>query len=327
MADEKFSQFQDGGVPVDANQVVGLQSTTNARWSFVALYNYIVSKLGNSATKDVGTTAGTVAAGDIIPDQTGQSGNFLQTDGANTSWQPTGGGGNGPVETGNSETIISSLQSCADVDKTGPDDDNFVQDSSGVPVGWTAIPSGAPNGTSTNQAYSQLYMIATPSGGAASALKGIYKTAPSMPFNFMAKVQDWSGNSSDQNACGIFIAEAGASGKFLTIECIGNNAGPYNFDLFVRHYTNRTNADVNWFGGYATQMAFRPPMYLWLEVASTTQVKVHVSFGGLSWFQIPLSGSFAFKDPGFTIATVGLLVNAGDSTFQTEAYFDWVQFT
>lgn len=225
------------------------------------------------------------------------------------------------VATGETSVIISNFQSNPDIDFTSGTYDEFVQNTSGTPAGWTAIPSGTPNTINTNAAYSQLYMVANGGGGSSTELQGIYMATPATPFTVTCKLTDANLSTSDQSSAGLFVGVAGASGAFMSI-CSYSTGGNY-YQLFNRLYSNRTTASSN----FDTQGALygRPPLYLQMVVNSTTSVNLYYSYNGYCWF--PISGSgIVNKNPGFTIGSVGLFVDAGDSTLPVQAYFDWIRF-
>ena len=359
-----FGQFPDGVTVLDASEFVGYAPPAATgvpylRWTGLEIYSYINGKLnlGGAAYLNVGTGAGTVAAGNdsritgavqaandgtdfanasttinnLLPSQAGASGKYLSSNGTIASWQAVSAGAAGPVGTGLAgNTIISSLGGSSDIDNAGANGDEFVQDTSGVPAGWTAIASGTPNTIDTNTNYSQLHMIANGGGGGPNEMKGIYKAIPGFPFTVTAKITDWSpwlgyGGTFNQIAAGLFVGEAGSTGKLLTLG--GNNANSaYFYDLFVRLWASRTNATANLYEA-AYPNASRPPIYLRMVVASTTSVKMYVSYSGYSWNQVPISGVYTAYNPSFTIAIVGLYVDGSDGTPAAEAFFDWIRFT
>lgn len=346
-----FGQFADGVTLTDTSELVGYTPPAGVgvpynRWTGLEVYTYIQTKLnlGGAALLNVGTTTGTVAAGDdsritgalqktnnlsdvanattaltnILPSQTGQTGKVLTTNGTVQAWGAAGA--TGPIGTGSTGATISSLQSNPDIDVGTGIDDEFVENTSGVPSGWTAIPSGTPNTIDTNTAYSLLHMVANGGGGSATELQGIYIATPSTPFTVTCKLSDWSIKTSDQAQAGLFVGVAGASGAFMSIGSYSTSS-PLYADTYCRLYTNRSTASSNFFST-GIHLFGRPAIYYRMVVHSTTNVDLQQSYNGFDWFPCTTA-----KNPGFTIGSVGLFVDAGDSTIAVAAHFDWIRFT
>lgn len=345
---------------LDTSEVVGYNPPAGTgvpylRWTGLEIYTYINGKLslGGAAHLNVGTITGTVAAGDdsritgaaqtannlsdlasvstalnnILPAQTGQNGKVLETNGTVASWQAVASA-IGPIQTGNLAATISSLQSNPDVDVGTGSDDEFIQNTSGVPAGWTAVTGGTPDTIDTNTAYSLLHMAAL-GGGGTNALKGIIKSVPSFPFTVTAKLSGWTpggmGSSTGygQNACGLFVSVAGGAGANLAFQ--GFFSSSYFYDLAVRLASSRTNVTTNIYDAGA-HFACRPPIYLRFVVASNTTLTAWMSYDGFDFTQIPLASSLSGYVPGFTIATVGLFVDGSSGVTGTTAHFDWIRF-
>lgn len=359
MAD--FSQFPDGITVVDNSEFVGYNPPAGTgvpylRWTGLEIYTYINGKLGlgGAAFLNVGTIAGTVAAGNdsritgavqatnngsdfasasttinnLLPSQTGANGKVLESNGTAASWQ-TVASATGPVQTGNSSVTISSLQSDPDADLGTGSNDDFIQNTSGVPSGWSAVTGGTPDTIDTNTAYSLLHMVAL-GGGGTNNLKGIIKNVPSFPFTVTCKMRGWTpggmGSSTGyaQNACGLFLSVAGGAGANLAFQGFFNSS--YNFDLAVRLASSRTNVTNNIYDA-GSHYAGRPPIYLRFVVASNTTLTAWMSYDGFDFTQVPLSSSLNAYTPGFTIATVGLFVDGSSGATGTTAHFDWIRFT
>ena len=109
--------------------------------------------------------------------------------------------------------VISDFQGSPDIDVASGSNDEFTQNTSSTPSGWTNVPSGTPDQINTNGNFSQLYMEADGGGGTNLSLRGIYKAMPTAPFTMTVKISD-AGLSANHNRMGIFVGEATASGKF-----------------------------------------------------------------------------------------------------------------
>ena len=235
----------------------------------------------------------------------------------------------GAIVTGSSGATISGMQSSPDVDKTGPNDDNFTENTSGIPAGWTTVTGGTPDTIDTNTSYSQLHMVAN-GGGGTNALKGIIQNVPSFPFTVTTKLTDWtpggmgSTTGYGQNAAGLFLSVAGGAGANLAFQAFFNSS--YYFDLAVRLASSRTNVTNNIYDAGA-HYSGRPPIYLRYVVASASSLTAWMSYGGIDFTQVPLASSLNAYNPGFSVATVGLFVDGSSGATGSTVHFDWIQFT
>jgi len=225
-----------------------------------------------------------------------------------------GMGGEGDTDLSN-KIVIPGLSGSPDIRVAGTNDDEFDQNASGTPSGWTDISSGAADTIDTNTYKSHLHLKANAAGG--TAWKGIYKTAPSMPFTMIAKFADVA-SKSNFNYEAMGVGESGSTGKFTICGVQTNNNGLRT--ACVTDYTNRTTVSAGIFSG--TAESGRPPVYFKMIVTSSTSISYWYSVGGMIWN--PLA---AARNPGFTVAIVCLMVNAESGTDPAELYVDWVRFS
>lgn len=206
------------------------------------------------------------------------------------------------------EIVIPGMAGSVDIAGGGGSDDEFDQNTSGTPSGWTAF--NAPDTVNT-QTLSQLYLKANAAAG--DNIKGIYKAVPSIPFTVTAKMNDFFVKANYTGA-GLMLLD-GTPTKLLTIGAAMNVTERYG----GTNWTNKTTVS----GGAGTDYVCTPwpNTYLRFVVNSSSNIDLYVSRGGRVWRSLGL----AFN-PSFTVANVGLYVNSNNASDAGEAYFDWIRF-
>lgn len=201
---------------------------------------------------------------------------------------PQGGGGGGGVAgptnpvvgspASNSKIIIPGLSGSPDVKGpttgNGALSDEFDENTSGVPSGWTACPwNGAT--ISTADVLSLLHITATTSTAQAN---GIYKAAPtSFPFTVTAKLNDLQDVANFQRA-GLFVAQStpGSAGSLWTVGLNGREVG----GLFPTLQWTADNQQTGAGGtGNTIQQQMNYPLYL-RAIVTATSVHFMYSRGG-----------------------------------------------
>lgn len=225
-----------------------------------------------------------------------------------------GMGGEGDTDLSN-KIVIPGLSGSPDARVAGTNDDEFDQNGSGTPSGWTNISSGAADTIDTNTFKSHLHLKAN--AGAGTAWKGIYKTAPSLPFTMTAKFSDAT-SISNFNYAAIGVGAAGSTGAFAVTGIQHNNNGIYTACVTV--YTNRTTVSAGVVSG--GNLSARTPLYFRIVATSSTNVSYYLSYNGMFWHPINVA-----HNPGFTIAIVAIMVNSESAADACELYCDWVRFT
>jgi len=226
-----------------------------------------------------------------------------------------GGGGGGSTDAilgqvGLGGAIIPGLQASLDIQVAGTNDDEFdTTDTSDPLTGWTTIQT--PTAHDINSTKKSNYYLKRTSSGASIYVCGIYKASPSLPFTVTARLD---GVIQDGNArAGLMVGE-GTPGKMLSLTWDGAqvNDGLYHVDT----WTNPTTYGSS----LATYTRYNSP-YFRMICTSSTAVQIQHSRDGYIWFNAGTS-----INPGFTIASAGLIINQGSST---TAYLtcDWIRFT
>lgn len=260
------------------------------------------SSSGTALTVEEADGTPTVAASKLVlPNGT------LGVVGTVATYTPAAGADGVSVASGAGAVIIPGLAASADIRVAGVNDDEFdVTDTSDPMTGWTTL--GVPSAHDINSTRKSHYYVA--SSVAASALTGIYKACPAMPFTVTCKVSDFVMTTNSSYRAGLLIAEANANtGKLVT--CGISNQGV----VINTVWTNRTTFSSN-----PSSMSTYNVNYYRLVVASSTVVTGYFSIGGVIWS--PIGAAF---NPGFTVASVGLCINP--LSILTEGLFDWIRFS
>lgn len=326
---QQFDGFTTGDTPSDTDSVVGSASGggagSNRQWPWLSAYNYILFKLGlGTLAKQNSVNLASQATGNLpVVNLGGGTGASSSTFWRGDDTWATPAGTGGAIVTGSTGALISSLQSDPDIDNPGANGDEFVQNSAGLPSGWTAIGSGAFNSVNTSDFYSQVHCVSDSGGGIGGELRGFYKTAPSLPFTMTAKLSDCVARSDATGGTyyGIFIGEASAAGKFSAV-CTQVRDGTNYLMAVARSWASRTSA-TSTFGTILQQVCSgRPPLYMRIVASSSLSATYQISYDNELWSTISSA-----VNPEFTIASVGIFIDAADATINGEATFDWIRFT
>lgn len=227
-----------------------------------------------------------------------------------------GGSGSDVVQvaSGAGSIRIPGLSGSPDIPPGSPhaDDDEFdATDTSDPMTGWTTL--GTPTTHDINSTVLSHYYVKR-NAAAGTKLDGIYKTPPSFTWTATCKVSDASVHADFMKA-GLFIVEAGP-GKIEALQVESN--GSYGRPM-VEAYTNRTTYASAPYGGPG---GIGVPIYLRITARSSTDIDWLWSHNGLVWNKV-----VAARNPGFTIAGVGLMINGENPTYDMAAAFDWIRFS
>lgn len=267
---------------------------------------------------------GSIASLDDIGDvnaPTPSNGDVLTWDSTPGEWVASAAAGGGAPTTAkyvtsasdgtlSAEIVIPGMAGSADIASGGGADDEFDQNTSGTPSGWTAFNS--PDTVNTNAVRSHLYIKANAASG--DNIKAIYKACPTIPFTVTCKMSDYF-IKANYTGAGLILLDSTPT-KLLTLGAATN----VNERFGGTNWTNKTTVS----GGAGTDYVCTPwpNAYLRFVVNSSSNVDLYVSRGGRVWRSL----GTAFN-PGFTVANVGLYVNSNNASDAGEAYFDWIRFT
>lgn len=215
-------------------------------------------------------------------------------------------------------TVIPGLRGSPDIKAGGTNDDDFEQNSSGVPSGWTTFGAATKTIENTTDFRSHYHLKCTSAGGGVDSLTGIYKAAPSVPFTMTAKIMC---NRFDVNypAAGIGISDASPPVKVAWIRQYGTSTGPF---AHIRgdYFSNLTTASSN----TTDTVISRDYIYLRMKVTSATSVDILISTNGQTWYTLasawnPGSGAFA------SISSVCIINDPSGQDLDMTV--DWIRFT
>ena len=174
--------------------------------------------------------------------------------------------------------------------------------------GWTTL--GTLDTLNVTDFPSNVRMKRADSG---TAVNGIFKTAPSMPFTVTCKLAD-AAFDANYHWVGLLLTAA-SPGKLFTWGRV------YSTTKWVSYgpWTNRTTRDA----GYVDTAALEYWRYFRIVVTSSSSVSCEVSHNGLVWIAV---GSGV--NTTMTVANVGLFISQyTGGVALMEAVFDWIRFT
>lgn len=151
--------------------------------------------------------------------------------------------------------------------------------------------------------------------GAGDSLVGRHAAIPAYPWTAIAKLSDHSPYSADFiRLGGLYIAVA-TPGALEAIHVLAN-AGLVASSIA---YTNPTTFSST-VGTNRAFQAFGPPIYYAIVATSSTSFAYYVSAGGRIWLQHTTG-----RNPGFTVANVGVVIDAGQATLAAAAAYDFLR--
>lgn len=305
------------GVAADAifnaagDLVVGTGADTAARLA-IGTNGYVLTSNGTTAvwaaaaSGAVATDAIWDAAGDLALGTgantaaklaIGTSGYVLTSNGTTAAWAASAGGSGGVPGDGPAAP-------------SGAGDDEFDTPDTTPFANWTVL--GSPTAHDIDTTAADRYYVKWNAG--TSGWGGIYKAVPSMPFTVTALLSGCSAQG-DYSSAGLFIGEA-TPGK---MEVVGFAHGNLPRGYMMEYFTNPTT----YAGTAGYTVANRPKkVFMKIVVASSTDVSYYVSEDGFTWVTITTA-----RNPGFTVASVGLAAKCENGTYANEAVFEWIRFT
>ena len=279
--------------PPSAQTVIYTKSDGRIYWKDDAGTEYSVASLGDITG---------IASLDDVPDVNAPSpadGDVLTWDSTPGEWiaaAATGGGG------GSSDDPI------ADVFGTPTTAYEFDAALSG----WSNLGSATAQDADTT--IPDHYYVKK-AASSSTALTGIYRASPSMPFTVITKISDIAPHADNYCRAGsLFVGET-TPGKTTGPELV------HNSEWYLTHseYTNPTTFGAQ-VGTDHTLKAFAVPLYLGIVANSSTNIDTYYSFGGRIWRQ-----RTAARNPSFTVGSFGVFVDPESATFGMAAAFDFIR--
>lgn len=189
--------------------------------------------------------------------------------------------------------------------------DEFDQDSAGVPSPWTAFNS--PATVDTNTALSQLHIIGT---NTADLFMGVYKAiAPTFPLTVTIKLTDVSMLGANQAFfVGLSPVTPGTAGTAFTTAVAFNATVSYVAQWLS--FNSSTGAHI----GSANGLLAPPSIYLRAKLTTATSYQAQMSLGGLAWSNI--------GTPQTIVSPLFVLIGCnGFGQTDQEMFVDWIRFT
>lgn len=188
--------------------------------------------------------------------------------------------------------------------------DEFDQDGSGVPAGWTSFNS--PAAVDTNTVLSHLHINGT---NTADLFMGVYKAiAPTFPLTVTAKLADCSMFGANQAFfIGLSPVAPGTAGTALTT-AIAFNA-TVSFVSQWLSFNSSTGAHI----GSANGVLASPPGYLRAKLTTATSYQAQIS-KGMAWANV--GSAQVIVSPLFVFLGV-----SGFGQTDNEVFFDWIRFS
>lgn len=194
-------------------------------------------------------------------------------------------------------------------------DEFDTTDTSDPMTGWTTLSS--PTAHDMNSTRKSHYYVKGPTGSTGAAQVGIYKAwTPSNGDTWTVKVSGSTMfNDNYVRNAQFWLAETGP-GKVITMNYVQGGGG-------ARWEVNSYTAPGTFGSVLATiggQHTLPPPCYLRIVFNTSTDISYFVSMDGFAWTHILLN-----HNPSFTVAFIGMGVEASNASRQPEAYFDWIR--
>jgi hypothetical protein len=192
--------------------------------------------------------------------------------------------------------------------------DGFDTTDTSPPIApWTTL--GSPDTLTANNTTSVSQLYVAESGAGSVNLAGAYQTWSPSNGNYVETwLTDFTLSSSLSSYVGIFVGEAGGTGKFSFLG-IGRYAAAYDDRAVIFQYTSRTA-----FGSETGSVAgpWRGPVGLRLVYNSSTSMDYWLTTGGLGWRRLVTGTNI-----GFTVGIAGIGGDMSASSFTTEAWFEY----
>lgn len=175
-------------------------------------------------------------------------------------------------------------------------------------AGLTAL--GSPDAQDADTTVPDHYYIRD--DNATNSLVGRYLASPATPFTAITKAAMNVRTSPSEAFAGPFVGAA-TPGALLVV-CRDWSGGTTRTDSWLQ-WTNPTTFNTG--GGVGVQWPIGT-VYFAIVAHSNTDVDLMVSHDGYIWVPIVLA-----RNPGFTIGSVGMCINAGNTV--TAAAFDYLR--
>lgn len=217
------------------------------------------------------------------------------------------GGASESVATIEIPRLSGSLDVATPITGNGALSDDFDQNTSGAPSGWTAM--NAPTVLDTNDVLSHLHVKLT---GSANLCAGAYKSlaGAAYPLTITARISDMLQGTNSQLA-GIFVSPVlpGVAGTAVGVLCAsGGNVQNGSINMATGAYTGTTNG-----------ITFDMPLWLRLVLSANNAVQASGSRGGAGFFNCGSN-----MTPSAGVAYLLAIVCPQGAATGAEAFFDYV---
>lgn len=200
--------------------------------------------------------------------------------------------------------------------------DEFDDNTSGAPAGWTAF--NTPALCNTSDSLSELHLQ---SPGTTNDVGGIFKSivAGSFPMTITMKVTETLFNATTQSPGAGMLVSPVALGGAGTAEGIVFSQSAASPAIPQAQWGTINTSTFAWAktGQSIPGMPPNSSVYLRLVLDATgANVTPFMSIGGRIWF--PLTGAVAISGAAILVA---IFANGNGGNVDTDAYFDWIRFT
>jgi hypothetical protein len=219
------------------------------------------------------------------------------------------------IGSGTTRIIIPGLAGSPDIKSSGSEDDEFDQNGSGTPSGWTLFGGNSPSArTDIFKSHLQIAAAAATSHSVNGIIKA--KANPTtFPWTVIAKLNDCDVDS-NYGRCGLFIADAITTNKLDTLS-FSQNGDPTISETYFSNWTT--------FGSILTgsDVARIMPIYFKMVVHAANNIDMYCSYSGMAWVKVKIGAS------QLASAThVGLFVGVCPGPPDPQhAFFDWIRFS
>jgi len=203
-----------------------------------------------------------------------------------------------------------------DVVPHGANDDEFEQNTSGVPSGWTAFGANSLVACNTNTVPGCLYIKSETARSSAWDWQGIYKSTPSIPYTITSKMA-YQPRLGSAALGGLLIMDGTTTGPMLSAGVACGDGGKVSSDAWTNWTTLDATNDSTF--GWSSFVTIRWT-YIKVIVHAANNIDVQISYDGILWENIVTSANFLSNSNHIGIGVAAYSV-------QTELIVDWIRFS